>query len=387
MHFFDHSTRIISGFGSSSQIPEECRRMQVKRLLFVTDLNLLKMKFVQNILTSLSEDNFLVTVFTDVVPNPRDIDCDRGTEIVKNESIEAIIAVGGGSILDEAKAIGILATNQGICADWDDKPFPNKSLPVICVPTTVGTGSEVTCVAVITNTLSHYKMSLMDPLMMAPTIALLDPQAVADLPPLLLASTAIDALTHAIEAYTSKRRQIITNSLALAAIKLINENLLLAYQNPDILVYREQLLYASTMAGMAFIHSNVGAVHAISETVGGMYDIPHGIANSLFLSATMRYNQESCAELYANIGKILAPLENNHSIDYLSNLAIQQVEKLITKLNIPPLASYVSLTKAEQLEIAEKSNENILSLDNPLTTSVEFYKRIIQDVYFETALN
>lgn len=274
-------TRIINKKGVSSNIGYYAKDYHLKHVLIISDKGVEKAGLLTNIYSSLYDYQIEYETFYDVKPNPRDTDCNRIASEFNNKPIDAIIAIGGGSVIDTAKAVSILCTNQGVIKDYEGMSLAEKPpLPILCIPTTAGTGSEVTCWSVITDTTNHYKMGIGD-YRIIPKLALLDVELTQSLPAPVAASTGLDALTHAIEAYTCQIANPITDGLALHAIKLIKENLAEAVNNRNEEA-RENMLIASLMAGIAFGNADTAGVHCISEAIGGKYDTPHGVANAVF---------------------------------------------------------------------------------------------------------
>lgn len=382
MKAFNHATRIIEGYGALACLGEETRKLGANKVLVVTDNFLVHTEEFQNALNSLKEAEVDFVVYDDAKPNPSTTACDELAAQVKEQGIAAIVAYGGGSSMDIAKAAAVLAVNGGKCVDWDYKEFPKKMLPVITIPTTAGTGSEVTFVAVITDEEHQYKMSLMDERNLVPVLAICDPQVTLNLPPHLTASCGVDALTHAIEAYTVKVSQPMTDGLALQAISMISGNILKAYENGRDKEAREQMMIGSTMAGIAFINSNVGAVHAIAETIGAWFHIAHGVANSLFLPYVMEYNIPAAAERLAVVAeKMGISREDGMSDEEMAQKGVEFVKELNRKLNIPRFSELKNISPDDFEEIARRSAENPLSIDNAREIKKEDYLEILNKAY------
>lgn len=296
-----HATRIIEGYGVIETTGQECANLGFGKVLVITDPFLASSEHYKKLKKSLDDakiENFLLT---NVKPNPRAEDCDEMAEFAKKNHVDALIALGGGSAMDQAKAVGAVVTNGKSTVEWGDTELDTNILPLICIPSTSGTGAEVTWCAVITDTERQYKMTVGDPVHMIPVLAICDPEITIGLPKSLTAACGVDALTHCIEAYTVQLHQPITDALALKGISMIAENLEKAYENGEDREARRNMMIASTIGGMAFISSNVGAVHAFAETVGAWFDTPHGVANSLFLPYIMEFNIPACPERFADI--------------------------------------------------------------------------------------
>jgi alcohol dehydrogenase len=318
-------------------------------------------------------------VFDAVEQNPKHTTVNTAGEAVRKLAPDLVVGIGGGSVLDAAKAIALLATNPGNIEDYEGKEqyrFP--PLPVLAIPTTCGTGSEVTWVSVVTHTERRFKMSIKGPHMF-PAVALVDPDLLATLPPRLVAATGMDALVHAVEAYTVKPRTLLSNVLAQRAITLIFASLERAFL--DIQgdgEARENIMLGSLVAGMAFCNSDVGAVHCISESVGALFDTPHGVANAVFLPWVMEFNLPVSAGRYADIARMVGISEQD-DIQAAQEL-IQTIKDLSRKLEIPSLKQ-IGVPEDRFLEIAEKSFQNNSNPSNPREATAEDYRKILETAF------
>lgn len=378
---FFHATKVVSGAGSVSMTGEEAVRLGAKKALIITDSFLSSSPICGKVTDSLKEAGIPYIIYDKVRPNPRTTDCDETCELAKAEQVDLLIGLGGGSSMDQAKTTAALVTNGGKCVEWDYVEIPHKMLPTICIPTTAGTGSEVTFCAVITDEEKKYKMTVMDLYNLRPDVAIADPELLLSLPPSLTASTGVDALTHAIEAYTCKVSQPITDALALHAISLIGKYLVTAVENGGDLEARTGMLNASLMAGAAFINSNVGAVHAISETIGAWYDTPHGVANSIFLPYIMEYNIPACPDRFARIAVQLGIDPAGKTTEELAYAAVEYVKELNRKVKIPRLKELEYIKEENFDAIAQRSAENPLSDDNAREIGKEGYLEALQKAY------
>lgn len=372
---------IISGCGALKAIGSKAYELGAKNVLILTDRFLAGTTNFKVITDSLDSHSISWNVFSDVQSNPTAESCESSAALARQYQCDLIIGFGGGSVMDQAKTCAALLTNGESCIYWDGIPLRRPMLPTICIPTTSGTGSEVTFVAVITDTIREYKMSIGDPKHLLPICAICDPLVTLELPPSLTASCGIDALTHAIEAFTSKAASSVTDALALRAIDLISHNIFRAWEYPDDIGAREAMMTGSTLAGAAFINSNVGAVHALAETVGAKYHIPHGTANAIFLPYVMEFNLPNTSEKYAEIARIMTePGSGNVSCPTAED-AVTQVSNLCKKLSIPSLSSYPQVTHSDFPLLSERAAENPLSADNPRTVTGQDYLHILNEVF------
>ncbi|HEX29183.1 TPA: iron-containing alcohol dehydrogenase, partial [Candidatus Poribacteria bacterium] len=273
---FQLYTKVIKGVGAIKSIGEEAKGLKGERALIVTGPKILKTGLIDEVRNSLSDAGVSCEIFSEVEPNPSVRTVERGKEILLSDGFDLIIAVGGGSNIDAAKAMAVMAVNPGSICDYEgaDK-FQNPPLPIIAVPTTAGTGSEVTFASVVTDTERNYKFVVWSRLL-APKVAILDPLTLSTAPRSVVIAAGMDALTHAIESYVSKLANPYTENFALTAIEIISKNLPPAVADPANPVAAENMLTASNMAGIAFTNTRLGIVHAMALPPSALYDVPHG---------------------------------------------------------------------------------------------------------------
>lgn len=332
---FQLPTRIVFGFGASDGVGEEAKAFQPTRTLVVTDEGVARAGILERVTDRLRAEDVQYDVFSDVSPNPRDVEVEAGVELAREHDCDVLVAVGGGSVIDCAKAIGTLLSNGGRVQDYEGlgkltRPIP----PLIAVPTTHGTGSEVTFWYVISDEKAKRKIDGGSPLMAA-RVALVDPELTLSLPPSLTAATGVDALTHAVEAYTGLPSEPLTDSLALTAIGLIGRSLRKAYADGADRPARYDVTLGSLLAGVAFGNSDVGAVHCISETLGGFYDIPHGVANAIYLPIVVEYNLSAEPERFGHIARALDESADGPSRGADATALVGMLRKLSQDLGIP----------------------------------------------------
>ncbi|MBT3387143.1 MAG: iron-containing alcohol dehydrogenase, partial [Desulfobacula sp.] len=274
--------------------------LKVKNPVLVTDKGIVESGLLTNILKLFPG----IKIFDEIEPNPKSDTINKIAKEMRKLNPDLIIGFGGGSPLDAGKALALLGTNHGSIEDYEGKEkYKNDPLPFLAIPTTCGTGSEVTWVSVITDVNRKFKMSIKGP-KMYPAVSIVDPDLIKTLPPKIIASTGLDALTHAVEAYLSKPATLITDNHAVKAVKLILGAIEGAYDDiENHHTERENLMYGSTIAGFAFGNSDVTAVHCISESIGALYDIPHGVANSIFLPHVLSYNLPECFVKMATLAR------------------------------------------------------------------------------------
>ena len=373
---FNVPTALVFGSGALSQVKEIVKEMRATRILLVTDRGIIKAGLLDSIHSQVEP----VHVVDTIEQNPRSTTVNAAAETARALNPDLVVGLGGGSVLDAAKAIALLLTNAGLIEDYEGKcKYVHPPLPVLAIPTTCGTGSEVTWVSVITHTERKFKMSIKGPDMF-PKVALIDPDVLKTLPKLLIASTGMDALTHALEAYTVKPRTVITDIFAKKALQLIFESLEEAYRDITCEKAREHIMLGSTLAGMAFGNSDVGAVHCIAETIGGLYDVPHGVANSIFLPFVMEYNLPVVKSRYAEIARLIGIAEKDDDVAALA--LIEKVKILSHSLNIPTFES-LNIKESEFSEIAKRSVQNNSNPSNAREMHIKDYVEILRKAFHE----
>lgn len=301
MAFFGIPSRILTGPGALSDLAREIKGLGASKPLVVTDPVMAKLPPVAKAQELIADAGLPWTAFTIVHPDPTMQNVVDGLAMLRRERCDSVVAVGGGSSIDCAKAIAVMATNEGSIRDYAGiGKIKSAGLPLIAVPTTAGTGSEVTRVCIISDTENDVKMLLIDP-KLTPTVALVDPELTYSMPKDLTAATGVDALTHAIEAYVSVKHQPITDTLALSAIRRISGNLLTAYRTPDDAAARTETMQGSLEAGMAFTNSSVCLVHGMSRPIGACFHLPHGLSNAILLPVCVEYSLPGAPKRYSDV--------------------------------------------------------------------------------------
>jgi alcohol dehydrogenase len=295
----------IFGVGARRRVAHYARHLNAHRALIVTDPGVIAAGWLKDIQDDLGGAGIEYKVFQDVTPNPKDSEVMAGAQVFAVENCDFIIALGGGSVIDCAKGIGIVHANGGDISAYEgvdqiDIPPP----PLICVPTTAGTSADVSQFCIVTNSPARYKMAIISKAAV-PDVALVDPETTLTMPPSLTAATGMDALTHAVEAYVSTASSPVVDVHALAAIRLVWNNLEAAVTTPDDLAARENMMLASLQAGLAFSNASLGAVHAMAHSLGGYLDLPHGECNSLLLEHVVRYNMDAASDRYVQVGEAM----------------------------------------------------------------------------------
>ena len=330
---------------SVKELPEIIMRHKCTHVLIITDGGIMKLGLTRRLEKALKEAGIPYTIYDKTVANPTTVNVREALELYHKEGCDAIIGFGGGSSMDCAKAVGACAVkpNQSL-AQMKGILKVHKKLPLLmAVPTTAGTGSETTLAAVITDADTRYKYAINDfPLI--PRYAVLDPKVTLSLPPFITATTGMDALTHAVEAYIGNSTTIDTRRDALKAIKLIFENIDIAYEHGDNIQARRNMLHASFYAGCAFTKSYVGYVHAVAHSLGGQYNVPHGLANAILLPLVLR-EYGSCIDKKLHRLAIAAGLADKNTPDHeAAELFIRAIEEMKERLGIVNIVKEIQET-------------------------------------------
>lgn len=379
---FQHRTVIDFGYGGLARIGEHARSLGAGAALLVCDKGIVAAGLADRAEAVLTSAGIRTKRFSDISSNPRDSECQAAAAVAVECAVTCIVGLGGGSVMDTAKAAAALVTNGGSVKSWEDPRRLDKApIPVICVPTTAGTGSEVTFVAVITDDQAHYKMTLLDP-RLAPSIALLDPELTLGLPPHLTAATGLDAMTHAIEAYTGRASNPISDALALRAIENVNAYLLRAVRKGDDRGARAGMLLSSLLAGMAFGNSDVGAVHCMGETLGGRYDTPHGVACAVFLPFVFEFNIPADPERHAQVARALG-VTTDSDPETVAREGCARIRRLIADMGLPRLRDLEGVSPDDFAVLARASAEHVCSPDNARDITEADYLDLFRKAYAE----
>jgi len=343
---------LLSGAGSVKNLAENIKVRCLKNVLVVTDKVLMDLKLPESLLESLNENGIKYTVFDDVQPNPTIENVEKGRKLYQKNQCDSIIGFGGGSAMDCAKIIGARISNPFFSVRRMKGLF-RVILPIppfFCVPTTAGTGSETTVAAVITDASTHEKFAIND-LKLIPKIAVLDPELMVGLPPHITSTTGMDALTHAVEAYIGLNGSKFTDENAKNATRLIFDNLEKAYKNGSDLEARKNMALASFYAGSAFTRAYVGYVHAIAHNLGGLYGVPHGLANAIILPYVLEFCRKEAENKLADLAIAGRIGTRKESSEKLSKKFIEKIKTLDKNMKIP---TYVKELKEKDIPLIAK---------------------------------
>ena len=366
------------------EIITEIKKRKFNKALVVTDAMLVKCGVAEKIENVLKDGGISYEIDDEVKPNPTIANVHTGLDKLKASGADFIIAVGGGSVIDTAKAIAVIANNPDnydvVSLEGVDKS-KNPPMPIIAVPTTAGTGSETTMDYVITNTEQKRKMACMDS-MVVPIVAILDTDIMASLPLKMTAATAMDALTHAVESYLSKGAFDFSEMLSLKAVSLISANFLKVIKNLNDLEARKALAMAQYMAGMSFTNVGLGIVHSMAHPLSAFYDIPHGVANALILPYVLKFNSVACEDKMVTLAKAF-----DHEFDerYGSEAATERCIELINTFNsvagLPHKLKDINVNEEDIDALAREALNDAATPDNKREVDIEDFKKLYKTMY------
>ena len=375
--------RIVTGEDAILTIGAEAKALGGTRITAFIDPNIAQLKPVLDAQESIRAAGLALQLFTEVEPNPTDELVERAAEEMRAFKPDLIVCIGGGSTIDTGKAANVVYTHGGVVEDYNVNTggitrIENKLLPLIAVPSTAGTGSEVTNVSVIIGVRRGVKFGVLSPFLV-PTLAILDPKLTVGLGKGTTASTGIDALTHCIESYVSLDCCCIADAEALHGIRMIKKYLPRAYADGSDMEAREEMLNASMMAGASFNINNLGLCHQMAHQLSSYFGLPHGVANAMLLPEVMRFNLPAATKRFADIAEALGCDVRGMSDEAAAEAGIQAVEQFCREMGIPAYLDDVGVDKAKVPAMAITALEDGVGATNPRKTTVKeceevFYK-------------
>lgn len=334
-------------------------------------------------LTALLDENGLdCVIFDGITGEPTDTMIENGVEMLKSSGCDFIIGIGGGSPLDSAKAIAAMAVNEGSIADYNGKEITGEILPLAAIPTTAGTGSEATKFTVITDSEKGIKMLLKGDVLV-PKLAIVDSSFTVGAPKSVTSATGLDALTHAVEAYTSRKAFSMTDTLAVSAVKRIMKYLPIAYKEPDNSLAREQMSIAALEAGICINNSSVTIVHGMSRPIGALFHVPHGMSNAMLLKECLSFAVSGAYEKFANLGRETGAASDSDSDETAAEKFIDSLQNICDVCEIPTLEQY-GIDRDEYYSKISKMATDAVASGSPANTvkevtvddCIEIYKKL-----------
>ena len=377
---FTAPATVTFGPGVIAKLPELASGLG-SRAIVVSDPGIAKAGILDRVLGALDQAAVTAEPYPHVEPNPSIETVDAAHDLFRRTRSAFVVAVGGGSAMDVAKVVAVLAAHGGTVRDYEGMgKVPGPGVPCVAIPTTAGTGSEVTIFSVITDRQRKFKMTVGSP-HTVPQVALCDPELTLSMPQPLTAATGMDALTHAIESYINTVHNPIAATLALEAMRLIGRSLRTAFSSGRNLQARTEMLLASTMAAMAFTRTRLGNVHAMSHPLGAHFDIPHGVANAVLLPSVMAWNMIACYDTYPQIASALGESVDGLSPREASEAAVEAVRRLARDVQIPERLRDLGVTREAIPRLAEDAMKSGNVLVNPRTTTAADITALFEAAY------
>lgn len=366
------------GVGAVSKVGELAAAQGAKSALIITDPFLGASPICAEVRGSLEAAGLAVSVFDGVTPNPTTACVDAGSDAGAAAKCDILIALGGGSSMDTAKGVSLGAVNpeRGVALDYSTE-FKNSGIPIIAIPTTAGTGSEVNAFGVITDEITHKRFYVGHSSALAKA-AILDPKLTVGLPAKATAATGMDALVHATESYISARPNPYSDGIALQVVEMVSQNIVTACTKGDDIEARSQMLLASHIAGVGFSHTGLGLVHGIGHALGGQFNIPHGVALCLVLEHVLRYNAPHVTSRLAKLSLALGVGDTNHDDNSNCNRAIEELSRLASSVGLGGKLSDFGISESDLELLANTAIEDAVTLNNPVTPSKEDVLEILR---------
>ncbi len=380
---FEIPTIMKHSLGAIKTLADEAKALGVKRPLIVTDPGIVKAGLLKRATAPLKSAGLNYVVFDSVAPNPPIALIDAGADMYRSERCDGLIGLGGGSAMDTAKSIGVVAGNGGSILDYewaDPQPIKQRIPPTICVPTTAGTGSEVTLWAVITDPERGIKFNAGGTPLIGAWVALIDPELTFGLPPAVTAGTGMDALAHAIECYTCAYAQPLPNSTALLAMEYVGQYLRVAFAQGQNSKARTKMSMAAMLGGLSYGTESAGAAHAMSQSAGGVHNVPHGRLTARLLGPVMEYNYLGEPQKFARIAQALGEDIRGLSVWQAAEKAVEAVMRLTEDVEIPSLPA-LGFKEDEIPMLAGIAFKDPQTIGNPRDLSVKSYEQIYRRAF------
>jgi alcohol dehydrogenase class IV len=367
---FQIPATVLFGAGASGELPALVKRLGARRVLLVTDPFFAGNGLADRFARSLEQAGIQVAIYSEVQPNPTDQNAAAGLSRLQDSEAELVVAIGGGSSIDAGKAIAVLATNPGPLSEYAGyHRIPRPGLPLIAIPTTAGTGSEVSRVTVITDTGRDVKLMILDSHLLA-AAAIVDYELTLSMPAALTAHVGVDTLTHGIEAYVSRKANGLSDPLALSCIRLTARHLAVAWSQPDHREAREGMALAACHGGMAFSNSSVCLVHGMSRPIGALFHLPHGLSNAVLLPTVTRYSLAGAVARYAEVARAMGYAGPEDADETAASALAEGLVSLNERLEVPRLRDCPGITLERFEQTLEKMAGDALASGSPQNNPV-----------------
>ena len=370
--------QIISGSGAL-EMAETALKEMGKKALIVTDQVMIELGNCRKVEDALKNQGVDYCIYSEIAGEPTDKMIEKGLKVYQEEGCDFLVALGGGSPIDSMKAIGSLAEKRGKISDYMGKVIDVPMPPMAAVPTTAGTGSEATQFTIITDTEKDIKMLLKGKVLM-PDLAVIDPQFTMTAPPGITAATGLDALCHAIEAYTSRKAQTLSDTFAVSAVKRIMKYLPVAYTSGKNEKARVEMSVAALEAGIAFNNASVTLIHGMSRPIGALFHVAHGLSNAMLLKECLTFALPGNYERFADLGRAVGVAEEADEAEEAAKKFLQAVEKLTRDLNVPTLREY-GISQEEFFQVIDKMAFDAMESESPQNTIRDVTEEDIKEIY------
>lgn len=370
--------QIISGSGALN-MAEAVLKGLGRKALIVTDKVMIQLGNCAKVEAALKNQGVEYAIYSEIVGEPTDTMIENGLKLYKEEGCDFLVALGGGSPIDSMKAIGSLVINGGCISDYMGKVIDVEMPPMIAIPTTAGTGSEATQFTIITDTKKNIKMLLKGKVLM-PSLAIIDPQFTMTAPPKITAATGLDALCHAVEAYTSRKAQTLSDTFAMSAVKRIFKYLPAAFKDGSNEEARVQMSVAALEAGIAFNNASVTIIHGMSRPIGALFHVAHGLSNAMLLKECLTFALEGAYDRFANLGRAVGVAADTDSHKEASEKFLAAVDAMTKELETPTLGEF-GIDKDEFFQVIDKMAFDAMDSGSPQNTMREVTEDDVKQIY------
>ena len=370
--------QIITGSGALTMAEETLKGLG-KKALIVTDKVMIQLGNCAKVETALKNQGIDYAIYSEIVGEPTDTMIENGLKVYKENGCDFLVALGGGSPIDSMKAIGSLVVNGGNISDYMGKVIDVEMPPLVAIPTTAGTGSEATQFTIITDTKKDIKMLLKGKVLM-PKLAIIDPQFTMTAPPKITAATGLDALCHAVEAYTSRKAQTLSDSFAMSAVKRIFKSLPVAFKDGKNEEARIQMSVAALEAGIAFNNASVTIIHGMSRPIGALFHVAHGLSNAMLMKECLGFALEGAYDRFADLGRAIGVADATDEDKAAAEKFLSAIEGIVKELETPTLAEF-GIDKEEFFKVIDKMAYDAMDSGSPQNTMREVSEEQIKQIY------
>lgn len=370
--------QIITGSGALTMAEETLKGLG-KKALIVTDKVMIQLGNCAKVETALKNQGIDYAIYSEIVGEPTDTMIENGLKVYKENGCDFLVALGGGSPIDSMKAIGSLVVNGGNISDYMGKVIDVEMPPLVAIPTTAGTGSEATQFTIITDTKKDIKMLLKGKVLM-PKLAIIDPQFTMTAPPKITAATGLDALCHAVEAYTSRKAQTLSDSFAMSAVKRIFKSLPVAFKDGKNEEARIQMSVAALEAGIAFNNASVTIIHGMSRPIGALFHVAHGLSNAMLMKKCLGFALEGAYDRFADLGRAIGVADATDEDKAAAEKFLSAIEGIVKELETPTLAEF-GIDKEEFFKVIDKMAYDAMDSGSPQNTMREVSEEQVKQIY------